>query len=43
MVYTLILMELFSKAMYVNYNEWKNDKQHGEGREIWPDGASYTG
>ena len=28
-------------ALYVG--QWKEDKQHGKGREVWPDGAQYEG
>jgi hypothetical protein len=23
--------------------EWLNDKQHGKGKEVWPDGTVYEG
>lgn len=23
--------------------QWRNDKQHGEGVELWPDGARFEG
>jgi hypothetical protein len=23
--------------------QWKEDKQHGKGKEVWPDGAMYEG
>lgn len=25
------------------YGNWKEDKQHGFGTEIWPDGAKFEG
>lgn len=28
-------------AMYQGF--WKDDKQHGYGKETWPDGAHYEG
>ena len=41
-----MLMELNMKEMYINYfpiYQWKSDKQHGFGIEIWPDNAKYEG
>lgn len=36
-------MQLHSrdKSKYIGY--WENDKQNGEGEEIWQDGANYKG
>lgn len=28
-------------AKYIG--QWQEDKQHGKGRETWPDGAMYEG